>query len=113
MIHRRGECKIGESQVLFLFLWPINSSRCFFFTVFMAQIDEKDKLKQTNIRYFELLFKDNLEEKRNFKVFRLGAVQRSQSGMSVNRIVLEDRARAKQKKCMDFEVFRKTQSFNE
>jgi hypothetical protein len=35
----------------------------FDFTGFMAQIDEKGKLKQTDMRFIELFFKDNLEEK--------------------------------------------------
>jgi hypothetical protein len=33
------------------------------FTGFMAQIDEKGKLKQTDIRFIELFFKDNLKKK--------------------------------------------------
>jgi hypothetical protein len=35
----------------------------FEFTGFMAQRDEKNKLKQTDIKFIELFFKDNLKEK--------------------------------------------------
>jgi hypothetical protein len=44
-------------KLLFRFVTGLN------FTEFMAQIDEKDKLKQTDIRFIEIFFKDNLEEK--------------------------------------------------
>jgi len=33
------------------------------FTGFVAQISEKNKLKQTDIRFVELFFRDNLEER--------------------------------------------------